>query len=209
MAYKTEQEEFWATGFGDDYIKRNKINILLPKKINLFSQILKRTFNAKSFLEFGANIGANLLAINYLKPQAELNAIDINKKACQQLKNLKICNKIWEESILKKRNFKKVDLTFTVGVLIHINPFHLARAYENLYNNSKKYILVCEYYNPQPVTVNYRGHKERLYKRDFAGDLLSQYSNLRLIDYKFCYKNDNNFPLDDITWFLLEKSNKK
>ena len=52
--------------------------------------------------------------------------------------------------------------------------------YEALYNSSKKYILVCEYYNPSPVELSYRGHKEKLFKRDFAGDILSKYSDLRV-----------------------------
>jgi hypothetical protein len=28
---------------------------------------------------------------------------------------------------------------------------------------------------------------------------------LKLIDYGFCYHRDPQEPLDDITWFLLEK----
>ncbi|HND74014.1 MAG TPA: hypothetical protein PKW10_06205, partial [Saprospiraceae bacterium] len=68
------------------------------------------------------------------------------------------------------------------------------------------YILIAEYYNPSPVTLNYRGHSNRLFKRDFAGDMLDQYPDLRLIDYGFCYRRDNLFPQDDITWFMLEKS---
>ena len=27
-----------------------------------------------------------------------------------------------------------------------------------------------------------------------------------LVDYGFCYHRDNNLPLDDINWFLLEKT---
>ena len=67
-------------------------------------------------------------------------------------------------------------------------------------------LLICEYYNPTPVTIEYRGHKNKLFKRDFAGELLKQYPDLNLINYGFKYKNDNDYPLDDITWFLLRKS---
>jgi hypothetical protein len=50
----------------------------------------------------------------------------------------------------------------------------------------------------------YRGHADRLFKRDFAGDLIEKYG-MKLVDYGFVYKRDNWAPQDDITWFLLEK----
>ena len=81
----------------------------------------------------------------------------------------------------------------------------LALVYEKLYTASNKYILICEYYNPSPVNVSYRVHSDRLFKRDFAGEMLEKYADLKLVDYGFCYKRDNAFPQDDITWFLLEK----
>jgi spore coat polysaccharide biosynthesis protein SpsF len=73
---------------------------------------------------------------------------------------------------------------------------------------SSRYILVCEYYNPTPVSIDYRGHSDRLFKRDFAGEILDLYTDLTLRDYGFVYHRDTNFPLDDITWFLLEKKSK-
>lgn len=65
--------------------------------------------------------------------------------------------------------------------------------------------MVAEYYNPTPVTIPYRGHAEKLYKRDFAGEMLDLYPELRLIDYRFHYHKDPLFPQDDITWFLMSK----
>ena len=38
--------------------------------------------------------------------------------------------------------------------------------------------------------------------------MMKKYKNLKLADYGFVYKNDNNFPYDDVTWFLLEKKSK-
>ena len=40
------------------------------------------------------------------------------------------------------------------------------------WNLISKYLLINEYYNPKPVSIDYRGHSERLYKRDFAGEIL-------------------------------------
>lgn len=90
-------------------------------------------------------------------------------------------------------------------VLIHINPDYLPIVYDKLYETSRRYICVAEYYNPFPVEVLYRGNEEKLFKRDFAGELMDRHSDLVLVDYGFQYHRDNVFPLDDITWFLLEK----
>ena len=79
------------------------------------------------------------------------------------------------------------------------------RGYQRLHDCSRRYVLVAEYYNPSPVAIPYRGHDDRLFKRDFAGELLERYDDLRLVDYGFVYHRDPVFPLDDITWFLLEK----
>ena len=65
---------------------------------------------------------------------------------------------------------------------------------------------MAEYYNPSPVTIEYRGEKDKLFKRDFAGEMLDKYQDLKLIKYGFIYKRDTTFPQDDITWFLMEKS---
>ena len=53
--------------------------------------------------------------------------------------------------------------------------------------------------------IEYRGNQEKLFKRDFAGEILDTYSNIELKDYGFSYRRDQAFPQDDITWFLLEK----
>ena len=47
----TEQEKFWASNFGDEYLERNKIEDLLPAKISLFSDIIKNLSSIKSFIE--------------------------------------------------------------------------------------------------------------------------------------------------------------
>lgn len=90
-------------------------------------------------------------------------------------------------------------------MLIHLNPDRLPDVYARLYECSRAYILVNEYYNSKPVEVNYRGHSERLFKRDFAGDLLDAYPDLALVNYGFQHHRDPNFPADDLTWFLLKK----
>jgi pseudaminic acid biosynthesis-associated methylase len=96
-------------------------------------------------------------------------------------------------------------LVLTKGVLIHINPDVLPKVYDKLVASSGRYLLVAEYYNPSPVAITYRGHFDRLFKRDFAGEILDSHPQMKLIDYGFAYHRDPSFPQDDLTWFLMEK----
>lgn len=84
-------------------------------------------------------------------------------------------------------------------------PWFLKLVYDKLYSSSRKFILIAEYYNPTPVTLEYRGNKNKLFKRDFAGELLERYKDLELVDYGFLYHNDKAFKQDDLTWFLMRK----
>ena len=97
------------------------------------------------------------------------------------------------------------DLTFTKGCLIHIEPAKLPAVYENLYRLSTSEIMIAEYYSPNPVEIEYRGKTGLLWKRDFAGEMLQAYPDLRLVDYGFHSRHDE-FPQDDITWFLMRRA---
>jgi len=202
---KTVQEEFWAGEFGDDYIARNKSDALLASNLALFSDIMKATGPISSVLELGCNVGMNLKAFDLLDPNLLKSGFDINESAILQLKAEKPSFDVKTGSIIESLVTETVDFSFTKGVLIHINPDHLQSVYANLYEKSNKYICVIEYYNPSPVAITYRGHDDRLFKRDFCGDLLDKYSDLELVDYGFCYRRDPVFQQDDLTWFLMEK----
>jgi pseudaminic acid biosynthesis-associated methylase len=206
MTFKTDQEEFWAGQFGTDYIIRNQSLEQLASAINFFSKCLQRIEKPKSVIEFGANIGINLKAIKLLFPQIELSGIEINANAAEVLKEIVQSKNSYNESILEFIPIRKFDIVLIKGVLIHINPDMLDLVYEKLYKASSKYILIGEYYNPTPLSISYRGHEDRLFKRDFAGDIMKKYADLKLVDYGFAYKGDPTFPQDDITWFLLEKT---
>ena len=207
MKYKTEQEEFWAGKFGNDYIDRNKDVQNIASNLFLFSNALKNTSAIKSIIEFGANVGLNLLALHNLFPKSKISAVEINKLAYSHLNKYKWI-KAYNESILDFSAKEKYNLVFTKGVLIHISPNELDKVYKKLFELSNKYILIAEYYNPTPVELNYRDNKGKLFKRDFCGDLLKKYSSLELIDYGFIYHRDNNFPQDDLNWFLIRKGSK-
>ncbi|MDG1841109.1 MAG: hypothetical protein P8I93_02040 [Crocinitomicaceae bacterium] len=205
MNFKSEQEAFWAGDFGRDYIQRNQSKELLASNINFFSKALKQARELNSCVEFGANIGMNLKALKLLYPNLSLSGVEINKTAAKELEIAIGKEQVFQGSILDYPTKTTKDLSIIKGVLIHINPELLSAVYQKLYAASSNYILIAEYYNPSPVSINYRGHKDRLFKRDFAGEMLEKFPDLKLVDYGFSYRKDPAFPQDDITWFLLKK----
>ena len=204
MNYKTEQENFWANEFGNEYPSRNEGEKLISVNVAIFSKILRNCPSINSVAELGCNIGLNLIALNRINKNFDLRGYEINTKAAEIAKKQNISEIINTTIVESLDPSKKFDLTFTKGVLIHINPDLLSVVYQNLYDLSNKYIMVCEYYNPTPVSIEYRGHHDKLFKRDFAGELIDTF-NLKLIDYGFNYRREKYFPQDDATWFLLEK----
>lgn len=204
--FMTEQENFWSQEFGDEYTHRNQGDSLIARNLALFSKVFCRTNNLSSLIEFGANRGLNIQAIKKLLPDLEVSALEINNLAVEELKKIEGMELgIYHESILDFNPIRVWDFVLIKGVLIHINPTCLEKVYDKLYESSARYICVVEYYNPTPVEVTYRGHQGKLFKRDFAGELLDRFKNLQLLDYGFVYHRDSHFPQDDLTWFLLEK----
>lgn len=204
MNYQTEQESFWSGDFGDAYTERNQGSIHEAALLHFFSEVLGHTGKLDSAIEFGANRGLNLVTLRRLVPDISLSAIEINDSAVAHLQTIPGLE-VNPRSILDFQPERTFDLSFIRGVLIHINPEKLNEVYDKLYQSSHKFILVAEYYNPTPVALPYRGHEERLFKRDFAGEMLDRFPDLTLRSYGFRYRRDPLFPQDDISWFLMQK----
>lgn len=205
MTGRSSQEEFWRGSFGSDYSDRNVGEGLVAGNTALFARALRNAGAPHSVLELGANIGMNLIALGRLFPEADLHAVEINAKACDHLRALLPPENVTEGSLLDASPLGGFDLVLIKGVLIHIAPDDLAAAYRRAVDSTDRHLLICEYYNPTPVEVPYRGERERLFKRDFCGEILDCHPEMRLVDYGFVYHRDVSFPLDDISWFLLEK----
>jgi pseudaminic acid biosynthesis-associated methylase len=202
--YVTKQEQLWAGEFGDAYTDRNQGEALVAANTALFARVLARAGEVRSILEFGANRGLNLQAIRQLLPTARLAAVEINPKAVESLRALGDVE-IFATSVLEFEPTATADLVLSKGLLIHISPGALPEVYDRLYRSAARYICLAEYYNPTPVEVAYRGQSGVLFKRDFAGEMLDRFGDLRLADYGFVYHRDPQFPQDDLTWFLLAK----
>jgi spore coat polysaccharide biosynthesis protein SpsF len=203
--FRTEQEAFWAGEFGTEYIGRNEGPELLASNLSFFSRALASAGRVGSCVEFGANVGMNLRALQLLYPGIELSGIEINPLAAETLGRHIGPGRVFQGSILDYPATTQHDLALVKGVLIHIDPEQLPVVYRKLRDSTRRLLLVAEYYNPVPVAIRYRGHDDRLFKRDFAGEMLDLFPDLRLIDYGFAYRRDPAFPQDDITWFLMER----
>ena len=84
-----EQEEFWKNNFGNEYFSRkNNNHSSVDKRTSEFEIYLKSTENITSVLEFGANIGLNLMVLKSLIPDLSLNAVEINLSAVQELQKI-------------------------------------------------------------------------------------------------------------------------
>ena len=203
-SFDTDQESFWAGDFGDEYVDRSQGAQHHASRTAMWSQILRCCDPIASATEFGANVGLNLRALRTLLPDAELAGVEINAKAAEILRS-EGSFQVFEGSLFDTAPPSPADLAFTCTVLIHLHPERLNAAYDQLARSSRRYVVISEYYNPSPVQVVYRGHEERLYKRDFAGEFLEAHPDFVLRDYGFIYHGDPHFPVDDFTWFLLER----
>lgn len=199
------QEQFWAGEFGDEYIARNSSEQLLASNLHFFSKALGSMTKPTSCLEFGANIGMNLKALGLLFPNMEMSGIEINSQAAGVLSQALGASNVYEGSLLDFQSQKSWDLCIVKGVLIHMAPEDLVEAYGIIHEACGRYLLISEYYSPYPISVEYRGHADRLFKRDFAGEFLGLFPAFRLVNYGFGYRGDVAFPEDDLNWFLLER----
>lgn len=90
--FKTEQENFWVNEFGKNYIERNNSKYDLATNLFTFSNIFNSREKISSVIEFGANIGMNLIAIKQLLPDVEIEAVEIFQEAYKKLVNLEFVN---------------------------------------------------------------------------------------------------------------------
>ena len=198
-----ETDKFWSGSFGDAYNRRNSGPGQQPSRLAMFSKIMAKTHGVRSILEVGCNTGENLKALDELMPDVHLSGVEINRDAAAKAMNVA---PVTEGSFLDM-DLDIADLVLSCGVLIHIDPDDLELAYQTIYEGAARYVLMIEYYSPEPAEILYRGHEGRLWKRDFAGEFIDyaewQANPVKVVDYGFIWHRDT-FPQDDVTWFLME-----
>jgi spore coat polysaccharide biosynthesis protein SpsF len=205
---ETEQLRFWRGEFGDSYTERNSsMAEHLRARVAMWAPIMASLVGAppRSILEVGANVGNNLRALRQLSG-AEFFALEPNAKARQ---------KLVDDGVVPAANVRDgfaaaidlpdgaVDLAFTSGVLIHIHPDDLLASCREIHRVAKRYVVCIEYFADKPEEIAYRGHAERLFKRDFGGFWLDSFADLRVVNYGFAWKRLTG--LDNLTWWVFEK----
>jgi pseudaminic acid biosynthesis-associated methylase len=204
----TPQVEFWRGDFGDVYTDRNVASPeQLRARVALWSDILGHAVGAPpgSILEVGANRGINLRALRALTG-ARLLAVEPNDKARALLVSDGIVSATdVRGGVSAAIDFPDgvADLAFTSGVLIHIHPDHLLASMREIHRCAARWIACIEYFADKPETVPYRGHDDRLFKRDYGSLWLDSFTDLRVAGYGFAWKRVTG--LDNLTWWLFEK----
>jgi hypothetical protein len=77
---------------------------------------------------------------------------------------------------------------------------------KKMFDCSKQYILIGEYFNRTPMMIEYRGQQNKLFKRDF-GRYFIENLPVALVDYGFLWGHlYDQAGFDDINWWLFRKS---
>lgn len=203
--FTNAQEAFWAEAYAKDYIEKNS-NFDLDLGVEGWRRMLNKADNLDRILECGCNIGRNIRFLEELLPNARKSIIEISKPAYQHVTNEFEIERSFNGAIVES-NFEEssFDLVFTIGVLIHIDPRNLGANMRKMYDYSDRYILMGEYFNRTPVMIEYQGEKDRLFKRDFGKEFITNF-DVDLVDYGFLWGHEfDTAGFDDITWWLFEK----
>jgi pseudaminic acid biosynthesis-associated methylase len=200
------QEKFWKEEYAKAYQEKNR-TFNREQGINGWKIMLKEAENVESLLECGSNIGRNIDFLSEILPLAKKSIIEINPEAYSFVVNTYKIEDSYNGSICDSNLPKeKYDLTFTSGVLIHIHPSDLLKNMTKLYEYSKRYILIAEYFNRTPVMIEYQGEKDRLFKSDFGKTFISNFP-VKLVDYGFLWGHlYDDGGWDDFTYWLFEKN---
>lgn len=213
----TKELEVWKGEFGDEYTERNAPDekVMEYRKNfwgGLFATLPVQSHNEpQSILEVGANVGANLVALEQLyklhQKTMDFYAVEINQNAKnilkqQDIRSLKILD---GHAGQIECSSASMDIVITCGVLIHVNPDSLRAAMSEIHRVSRRFIICAEYFSPEPRALKYRGEDGLLWTRDFGNEWLNNFPGLRCIGYSFAWKRFTG--MDNVTWWIFEKVN--
>ena len=208
----TEQIKEWSGAFGKDYTDRNALSLeemedLYRKNYGLSRTELNQRFldgidRSARILEVGSNIGNQLLCLQRMG-FSKLYGIELQSYAVElsksRTKNINIIQ--GEASDIPYRD-SFFDVVFTSGVLIHISSSSLPDIMKEIHRCTKDYIFGFEYYSEKPTEIEYRGHRDLLWKASFAEMYLELFDDLTLEkEEKIKYLNSANVD----SMFLLGK----
>ena len=190
-----EQEQAWASEFGDAYTLRNRVNWLT--RVPFWTEIIALT-GADSVLEVGCNFGANLLALRTVKPSMNLLGLDVNESALKEAGRLGLQHILGR--VQDRTNTPAFDLVFTCGMLIHVPPTDLGSTMTEIVNLSRRWVLAVEYLAKTEEEVEYRGKSGLLWKRPFGE--MYEALGLKIVMERVAGKDDG---FDNCNAWLMEK----
>ena len=202
-----EQETFWKHTISNEYIADNS-NYDLESGLTGWKVVLDKlpVADLVSILELGCNVGRNLGILRNLFPDISLNAVEINAQALKVADMNYNLDSKFAGSISAYETNKMFDLVFTSGVLIHIHPDNLFDTMKKMYDLSSRFIIMIEYFNRTPVTIEYRGEPNKLFKCDF-GKIFIENFPVKLIDVGFLWGHIyDSAGFDDVTYWVFEKN---
>lgn len=192
IGFGSPQEQFWSGEFGDAYTARNRVD--WRARIPFWHDMLKFT-GARSVFEVGCGAGWNLSAIRETKlHHVELHGCEINDTAAHQA---------WTAGLWEIRlgactlPLQGTELVFTAGLLIHVAPENLPALMKEIVAASTRWVIAVEYASDSEEMVEYRGHKDRLWKRPYG----ALYEALGM---KILHTGDA-VGFDRCTYWLMEK----
>lgn len=188
----TDQTKIWTSDFGKEYSSRNLykdiedhnlsyIDFYGKTKDELNKEILSILPKNLKILEVGSNVGFQLASLQRFG-FSNLCGIEIQRDCVDEAK------KLWKGiDIIQASGFdipfkdNYFDLVFTNNVLIHISPDDIKIVLKEMNRVSSKYIYGFEYYSEEYESVEYRNHKDLLWKTDFEILFLNNFTELKSI----------------------------
>lgn len=202
MIQTTKQLTTWTGEFGDAYTDRNVLDWRV--RMPAFKRMLEG-LEIHRVLEVGCNRGHNLRALSeILSDESEIFGVEPNSYALGIARTAgnrinAVCGNVFDLPF-KDSYF---DLVLTVGVLIHISTNELAKAMQEIARVSRRYIFAAEYYATVDTAVDYRGHSDLLWKRDFQEHYQTTIPGLELIR---SGEGNAEKGFETSHWWLFEKS---
>jgi pseudaminic acid biosynthesis-associated methylase len=196
----TRLERLWAGEFGAAYAERNPV--VTDRRADFWSGLLER-HPISSVLEIGCGQGANLAPLARRLDPADVWGIDVSSLALGKARiNAPGVNVVLSRARQLPFRDGFVDLTFTVGALIHQPEESLPSVIDEIVRCSGRFVLWAEYHAPATEEVPYHGARGSLFRRDYAAIYATSHPELSVVDSGFLDQADG---FDRVTWQLLER----
>lgn len=189
------QLDRWSGDFGRAYTDRNRVDPLT--RVATLDRIIPRDVN--DVLEVGCNRGHNLVAIKHARPNVYTIGVEPSLYAREQAGAAGVPTVAGDIYAIPYET-DGFDVVFTCGVLEHVPPDRLDDALAELHRVSARYLLAIEYHADQDESVEYRGHDDMLWKRDYGAHWARLFPELELLS-----SGDLGEEFDRARYWLLEK----